>query len=34
MSIIKIKGTKAQITAAAGTSSLNQGEPYLITDEG
>lgn len=32
---IKIKrGTRSQIDAAAGSSGLNQGELYLITDEG
>lgn len=34
MPTLKIKrGTRAQITTAAGASQLAAGEPYLITDE-
>lgn len=33
MATIRIKrGTRAQVTAAAGSNALQQGEPYLITD--
>ena len=32
---LKIKrGTRAQLTAAAGSGTLIAGEPYLVTDEG
>lgn len=35
MPSLKIKrGTRAQLDAAAAANQLNQGEPYLITDEG
>lgn len=35
MALLKFKrGTRAQINAAVGSAGLNQGEPYLITDEG
>lgn len=34
MPSIKVKrGTRAQLDAAATANQLNQGEPYLITDE-
>lgn len=34
MPTVKVKrGTRAQLNAAATANQLNQGEPYLITDE-
>lgn len=34
MPSVKVKrGTRAQLNAAAAANQLNQGEPYLITDE-